>query len=97
MAAMTDPVVRLRQLMERAEPGPWRLDQYEDDFVDTGLRTIKAGCSANAALIIAMHEALPALLDIAEAAQDLLDRSPEGLKTGDRIVHDLRQALSRLK
>lgn len=58
-AAMTDTLARLRQLEAAATPGPWKWRELNSP--------------ADADLIIAARNALPRLLDIAEAAPDVLE------------------------
>lgn len=75
-------VEQLRQLEQAATPGEWRVETYEDGsgaFVVRGMQYLIAearpsdhGDQGNARLIAAMRNALPALLDIAEAAQDVV-------------------------
>lgn len=67
---------KLRRLMEEATPGPWsvwanygapmvRVSGYDDRTVTSGMYRI------DATLIVAMHNALPALLSEAEEAKRL--------------------------
>jgi hypothetical protein len=77
----TDAIAALRELESETTPGTWRVEEdAEYVVVQTGLDvedyiTIGAPNAQNradAALIAAMRNALPALLDVAEAAQRML-------------------------
>lgn len=87
---MTDLLARLRELEAAATKGPWRqMDQWIDassrpppiasshqDYATAPGGTLHAEALANAALIVAMRNALPDLLARIEA----LEREIEGLR-----------------
>jgi hypothetical protein len=97
-----DPIADLRDLLTRATAGPWRRHHYEfggpreyaraTDSFRTDARVILLK-DADAALIVAAVNALPTLLDIAEAARAYLDTSPA--QTGRVSEERLRAALAR--
>ncbi len=64
---MSDTLRRLQELHQAATPAPWEADAYDDEawILNTDLGP---GHKADVALIAAMRNTLPALLDIAEAA-----------------------------
>lgn len=65
-------IANLRSLMERATPGPWQRPEGEcDTFGECPLQLAYAyeGWRDDADLIVAMRNALPKLLVIAESAQ----------------------------
>jgi hypothetical protein len=86
---MTDAITKLRALHEAATPGPWRQDDGgADDWIVAGpcgefiadigwLGAVNSDAPArpdeDSALIAAARNALPALLDIAEAARAYLE------------------------
>lgn len=103
---MTTTLQHLRQLHQQATPGPWNSDTLEDGecnlecHVD-GL-SIELG-TLNYPFIAAMRNALPALLDIAEAAQHVInndaaitDSKFHGSPSYDATYGRLREALDRL-
>lgn len=99
---------RLRELEQAATPGPWnasmdthpahvaRLGQWEV----YGRRYVSGVVARDAALIAEARNALPALLDIAEAARAVMEEWDELGPTGtmDTVTrhHALRTALARL-
>jgi hypothetical protein len=104
------PTHHLRQLLAEATPGPWHSREYTNGdtlVVEIGdamfvlaqpnVRDVPA--SADAALIVAAVNALPALLAIAEAAQEVL-RCEDDITEPDyvlnRATESLRTALSLL-
>lgn len=74
---MQGEIARLRELMAKATPGPWAVGQgdpesvlsTQDYYCIAQTNTAFSEYAANAALIAAMHEALPALLALAEAVE----------------------------
>ena len=67
---------RLRALLAEATPGPWQATEKRgkrDGYVRSGDRTLAdmrlRNGEADAALIVAAVNALPALLDVADAAR----------------------------
>jgi hypothetical protein len=71
---MTDPIQRLREAHEAATPGPWSaraVEEAKDAWwsVDGPGADVALTDAADAHAIVLAHNALPALLDIAEAAQ----------------------------
>lgn len=100
-----DTIARLRALEAEATPGPWTFSEWEDGVVtvdrvhDDGLDPVAimaAGTTdSDAALTAASRNALPALLDVAEAARAFRD----GTYAGGRAYSggDLIAALARLE
>jgi hypothetical protein len=104
-------IERLRALLAEATPGPWRARKWDAPRMvevhaatkppvvpwsgfDDSSRT-KTEHDANATLIAAAVNALPALLDVAEAAAKSVEWADVGgLLPGD--VTDVRAALDRL-
>jgi hypothetical protein len=93
---------RLRALLAEATPGPWRFgDAHPDELVVADSMTLAGATTvvcygepddegkADAALIAAAVNALPALLDVAEAARDYLAH--------DRDTNALAAALAQVK
>ena len=106
-------VEQLRQLEQAATPGPWAKDapmmsQRDERYVgmlprgDGYMHVMVAPDAATAELIAAMRNALPALLDIAEAAREVTSpdylTAPDPYAEGVRLdaMRDLMAALSRL-
>ncbi len=95
---MTDDVIaRLRALHEAATPGPWFGGPGESVYAGEEhprgsyiADTFGVG-GDDAALIAAMRNALPALLDVAEAARDFADAECGGTaeEHARRILHAL--------
>jgi len=85
---MTPDLQRLRELLAAGTAGPWRFEDpsVEDCEIASGVERVMAGSyteggsinkpvkQADIDLIVAMHEALPRLLAIAEAADTLTER-----------------------
>lgn len=103
-------VDRLRQLEQAATPGPWKADCVEDPNEPTGdgdeqyvfrpevghqVCAYYDSDSADAELIAAMRNALPALLDVAEAAERA--QSLLGWSAREDVERDLCAALDRLR
>jgi len=67
----------LRELHEAATPAPWRYNDREDDSTVLGgdeyvaVYIAKDGVPEDLALIAAMRNALPLLLDVVDAAREL--------------------------
>lgn len=108
---MTDPIQRLRDLLAKATPGTWvenrgRIvggpdDRPIDAEVVASTYGVAATRNGNAALIVAAVNALPALLDVAEAAKAIEIRGEPsmsgGYHTGSyRLSHMQSDALERL-
>jgi hypothetical protein len=106
---MTNPIQRLREAHEAATPDHWWLfDEPSEtrgvygpdgDELATVQGNLALGGDAldNAHAIVLAHNALPALLDIAEAAQRYIDwqyRQPGARRF---TMTDLRAALDRLE
>ena len=101
----------LRRLEQAATPAPWAKDapmlgQHDERFVGMlphgdGYRYVMAAPdAATAELIAAARDALPALLDVVEAAQDVVDWAARQKGTPvltKPLVGRLRAALSRLE
>lgn len=114
---MIDPIQRLRDLLATATPGPWcactdgHLECREIAYVTTGIEIhspsspfMRGEPKADAALIVAAANALPALLDVVEAAQRLpaiVTTDAEGkymmLARINAMMGDLREALAKLE
>lgn len=92
-------IARLREMLAAATPGPWWRDDRTGaiEAVD-GSPVHWLPSREDAALIVAMHEALPALLDVVGAAERvMLDVDDDGVAERDDVaVEALRAALSRL-
>ena len=101
-------ITELRKLMETATPGPWASEEC-DVFSEN---TIVAECMSSiesqylgepeATLIAAMRNALPALLEIAEAAQVVSSQrnGPYLMADMDTTLHAeaaLKQAIAKLE
>ena len=73
-------IARLRRLLEEGTPEPWELDP-EDMIWGAGELISSDASGPDAALIVAMHEALPQLLDeierLREGLQDALEDHPD--------------------
>jgi hypothetical protein len=76
---MTDPIQRLREAHEAATPGPWSaraVEETKDAWWSVDAPGDPPGLAltsvADAHAIVLAHNALPALLDIAEAARRYL-------------------------
>ena len=104
---MTDPIQHLRELLANATGGPWN-DEYPEEVLaprldregDEGPWKTVAECSTeDAALIVAAINALPALLDVAEAARYTSDTvaasRPEYPDIGG--LRALKEALTKLE
>jgi hypothetical protein len=107
---MTDPIQRLREAHEAATPGRWVMAgaadaRSADVFGPDGDAFIEVRWNpgrdndpeSDAEAIVLAHNALPALLDIAEAAQQYIDwqyRQPGARRF---TMTDLRAALDRLE
>jgi hypothetical protein len=88
------PIERLRELMAKATPGPWKWDQgaYRDatkwlindsDYVILSCISERGGDSVypsneDGELIVSAINHLPALLAVVEAAQAVMDEHPAG-------------------
>lgn len=78
---MSDPIKHLRELLAKATPGTWHEnrgrivggpdDQPNDAEVVAACYGLSATRNGNAALIVAAVNALPALLDMAEAVKEV--------------------------
>lgn len=90
--AMTPPAARLREIYEKATPGEWAMDNVASGDVYAGdvkiAKTYFFLEPTNAALIVEMHNALPALLSrlaaleaVAAAAKEY--RTLAAVATGD--------------
>jgi len=98
-------VSELRRLLAEATPGPWEVgdDRVWGNADDVEPETLVylielASPTANSALIVAAFNALPALLDVVDAARVIEDPMVAG-GGGDRwwAAHEaLRDALRRL-
>lgn len=75
---MTDTIQRLRELMVNATPGPWNVDacgDAADIWSEHGKVAISLNASSycmrthDAALIVAAINALPAMIEVCEAAK----------------------------
>lgn len=99
-------VEQLRALLAKATPGPWGRHVVGDfghvwlvSGPDDAFVAEKIGPN-DAELIAAMHAALPALLDVAEAAGDFFSLSKGGSCTGFCngvcAQHRLQMALAKL-
>jgi hypothetical protein len=70
-------IERLRELLEKATPGPWESTDKDGLYANIREPTIEAESGrvadmydlCDAALIVAMRNTLPALLEVAEAAK----------------------------
>jgi hypothetical protein len=92
-----DPIADLRDLLAAATPGPWIVGVFHGCIFGPNYVAVADtvdGHVADAAIIVAAINALPALLDIAEAARAYLDTSPA--QTGRVSEERLRVALARL-
>lgn len=99
-------IARLRELLDEATPGPWRLtpDDLDRDIVGPDDSTVIAYDPlldpADAELIAALRNAAPALLAVVGWAQMLIDH-PDLVETVGEAGHDwlggLRRALSELE
>ena len=85
----------LKRLDKRAAEGPWFADDFDtsgltviDDGREDGLFPIKAETS-EAALIIAMRNALPALIEAAEENERLRGNYATSLATANRDIEEL--------
>lgn len=98
---MTDAIAKLRALEDAATPAPWREGAVERENVfcahgaTIGPERVLArmnrefpGFKRDAALIAAMRNALPALLDLVEAADEVRD----GSTTQTRRNYDTKRA-----
>lgn len=84
---MSDPIKRLRELLEKATNGPWCGCQYGHiecrEIADLGgieihspsSPFVRAAPEDDAALIVAAVNAMPALLDALEAFQDVAEQA----------------------
>ena len=112
-SARQNTIDELRRLLAEATPGPWETDEFDPGTVTVLQSSPKteALCvadladgatdrpDANAALIVAAVNALPALLRVAEAAAVVCDPMVEGAG-GDRWWEEhaaLRDALNALE
>jgi hypothetical protein len=86
-------IQRLKELHEKATPGPWRIS------LSGSVQSVSGDHArdGDGDLVVAMRNALPQLLAVAEAAQVLLECKPGDPEA--RFVHrhlDLRQAVAAL-
>jgi len=102
---MTD---RLRALLAAATPGPWHAEAIgSEGYVVYAPPKVKgtrqprvAACryldwgvdKANAALIVALLNAAPLMLDVIEAARAVIARVPHGMATETEVGLDLALA-----
>lgn len=82
---MTDTLTRLRQLHEAASPAPWGNPATDEWFLSPD----------DEELIIAARNALPHLLNIAEASADILNDGKVMLRPSQ--IDRLRQSLAALE
>ena len=101
-------IAKLRELLAAATPGPWRKDGYKDIWSGTDRETRQflgamacacETCETNAALIVAAVNALPALLAVAEAAQNTVGQWEDcyGEADPDVLFYNLGEALDALE
>ena len=102
-------ITSLRALHAAATPGPWRVGSVsphgsDDVCVHTvdGKHCIAFDCETpnESALIAAMRNALPALLDVAEAAEHAVGYIPAGAEVAAVPVwalNDIRNCLAAIK
>lgn len=101
-----DPIAELRRLLEKATPGPWSWEGDPPtlyagrDGMHHGANLLgrlepDADTPANLNLIVAVRDALPALLDIADAAQRHMNAV--GVVNVVQTADELNAALSRLE
>lgn len=101
-------IAELRSLLTNATPGKWRATVDRDENAGGGvvwiteddnpycmLADCRPGGVGNARLIAAMHEALPVLLDVAEAAFRCANETSVA-GAGDRW-RDVLEAIARLR
>ncbi len=107
---MTDPIARLREALADATAGPW--GECGDDAISSlpspgwavaSVRSYNNGTprrredKATRALIIAAINALPALLDVASAMQEIADTCAFHSGAGYKGIHEVAtRALKRL-
>ena len=91
-------ITELRQLHQQATPRPWKATTACDVIqAEKGGLLAESYGEANTVLIAAMRNALPALLDIAEAAKTIGDLTNVVFEIQDEHMSTLRQALARLE
>ena len=97
---MTDDIARLRALEAAASAGPWELDELDKNgqrvirqehielatFWHHSVGSIEKEMEANAALTVAMRNALPALLDRLEKAEGELAEAREDVRSLCRFI-----------
>ena len=108
---MTTTTQTLRRLLDEATKGPWigspNIPAEPERWwsIDQSLSAGEAIIASDfrvpddARLIVAMHAALPALLDVAEAAEEICKEPVVGPHNEDVILNrvaSLREALGRL-
>jgi hypothetical protein len=106
---MTDRIDELQRLHEAATKGPWRPQADDEHDIEADAGEVvgnydweEGGCihRSDRDLIVAMRNALPALLRVARAARRCLDGSEvDGWHTPMREVDvaELREALGELE
>jgi hypothetical protein len=83
---MTDPLAALRELDAARTPGPWpNLNGEVFSYAKPAHRVALVNGEADAAFIAACSTALPLLIEVVEAARELIERAQfvEGEKAGD--------------
>lgn len=105
-----DTIAELRALRESATPGPWQADEWRELVSPATEYGHLVHCSSagdawfnrreDVDLIAAMHAALPALLDVAEAAIRVSDKrtlDTDGFWVSQREMRYLDNALAPLR
>ena len=103
---MTDTIETLRRLHAEATAGPWFPVAYDEshcliDSDDDSWPVAQTVEHRNAALIVSMHAALPKLLEIAAACEDLVGYFTTDGKASNytprKPILTIRAALASLK